>query len=51
MKFDKAFLNTCLEVLADSKLNELQKYEELQEMLVDEGYDADEMYDLILALR
>ena len=50
MKFNKAFLDSCNEVLADSKLNELQKYEELQEMLLDEGYDADAMYDLLLAL-
>jgi hypothetical protein len=50
MKFNKAFLNSCLEVLADSGLNDLQKYEELQEMLLDEGYDADQMYDLLLAL-
>lgn len=50
MKFNKAFLDSCNEVLADSKLNDLQKYEELQEMLLDEGYDADEMHDLLLAL-
>lgn len=53
MKFNKAFLDSCNEVLADSKLNDLQKYEELQElqeMLLDEGYDADAMYDLLLAL-
>lgn len=50
MKFNKAFLNSCLEVLADSSLNDLQKYEELQEMLIDEGYGPDHMYDLLLAL-
>ena len=53
MKFNKAFLDSCNEVLIDSKLNDLQKYEELQElqeMLLDEGYDADAMYDLLLAL-
>lgn len=50
MKFNRAFLDSCLEVFADSNLSDLQKYEELQEMLLDEGYDADQMYDLLLAL-
>ena len=50
MKFNKAFLNSCLEVLADAGLSDQQKYEELQEMLIDEGYDADHMFDLLLAL-
>ena len=50
MKYNKAFLDSCLEVFADSNLSDLQKYEELQEMLLDEGYDADQMYDLLLAL-
>ena len=50
MKFNKAFLDSCNEVLRDEKLNDLQKYEELQEMLLDEGYDADEMQDLLVEL-
>lgn len=50
MELSEAFRQSCLEVLADKNLNDLQKYEELQEMLLDEGYDADEMLDLLIAL-
>jgi hypothetical protein len=50
MELNEAFKQSCLEVLADKNLSDFQKYEELQEMLLDEGYDADNMYDLLLAL-
>lgn len=50
MKFSKELLDSCLEVLADKSLSDLNKYEEMEEMLLDEGYDADAIFDLLLAL-
>ena len=44
-------LKSADEILNDESLDVYQKYDELEEMLYDEGYDADDMVDLLLTLR
>lgn len=49
-KFTKELLESANEILCDSTLDIFQKNEELEEMLLDEGYDIDDMMDLLFAL-
>ena len=49
-KFSKELLDSANEILCDKSLNDSQKYNEIEEMLLDEGYDADDMFDFLLAL-
>lgn len=49
-KFSKELLDTANEILCDNTLDIFQKNEELEEMLLDEGYDMDDMVDLLFAL-
>jgi hypothetical protein len=49
--FSKELIASANEILCDKSLNDFQKYNEIEEMLLDEGYDADYMLDLLLALR
>ena len=48
--FSKELLASGNEILRDKSLNDYQKYNEIEEMLLDEGYDADDMFDFLLAL-
>lgn len=48
--FSKELLDSANEILCDKYLNDFQKYNEIEEMLLDEGYDADDMFDFLLAL-
>lgn len=50
-KFSKKLLESANEILCDKSLNDYQKYNEIEEMLLDEGYDSDDMIDILLALR
>jgi hypothetical protein len=49
-KFSKELLASANEILCNKSLNDFQKYNEIEEMLLDEGYDADDMFDFLLAL-
>lgn len=49
-KFTKEMLKSANEIINDKSLDDYQKYHELEEMLYDEGYDADDMVDLLLTL-
>ena len=49
-KFTKELLESANEILCDNTLNIFQKSEELEEMLLDEGYDMDDMVDLLFSL-
>ena len=49
-KFSKELLESANEILRDESLNIFEKNEELEEMLMDEGYDLDDMMDLLFAL-
>ena len=49
-KFSKELLESENEILCDKSLNIFEKNEELEEMLMDEGYDLDDMMDLLFAL-
>ena len=49
-KFSKELLASGNEILCDKSLNDSQKYNEIEEMLLDEGYDVDDMFDFLLAL-
>lgn len=48
--FSKELLASANEILCNKSLNDFQKYNEIEEMLLDEGYDADDMFDFLLAL-
>lgn len=48
--FSKELLDSANEIICDKSLNDYQKYNEIEEMLLDEGYDADDMVDFLLAL-
>ena len=50
-KFSKELLASGNEILCNKSLNDYQKYNEIEEMLLDEGYDADDMLDFLLALN
>lgn len=49
-KFSKELLVSANEILCDDSLNIFEKNEELECLLVDEGYDLDDMMDLLFAL-
>jgi hypothetical protein len=49
-KFSKELLASANEILCNKSLNDFQKYNEIEEMLLDEGYDADDMFDFLLSL-
>ena len=49
--FSKELLASANEILCDKSLDDFQKYNEIEEMLLDEGFDADDMFDFLLALR
>lgn len=49
-KFTKELLESANEILCDNTLDIFQKNEELEEMLLDEGYDMDDMVDLLFSL-
>lgn len=50
MKFPPHIIKQAEIILSDKSLNDIQKYEEMEEMLLDEGFDADCMFDLLMAL-
>lgn len=50
-KFSKELLASANEILCDKSLDDFQKYNEIEEMLLDEGFDADDMFDFLLALH
>ena len=50
-KFSKDLLASANEILCDKSLDDFQKYNEIEEMLLDEGFDADDMFDFLLALH
>lgn len=50
MKFSSHIIEQAEAILSDKSLSDLQKYEEMEEMLLDEGFDVDCMFDLLLAL-
>lgn len=50
-KFSKELLASANEILCDKSLDDFQKYNEIEEMLLDEGFDADDMFDFLLALQ
>jgi hypothetical protein len=49
-KFSKELLASANEILCDNTLDTFQKNEELEEMLLDEGYDLDDLMDLLFSL-
>jgi hypothetical protein len=50
MKFPSHIIKQAEAILSDKSLNDFQKYEEMEEMLLDEGFDVDYMFDLLMAL-
>ena len=49
--FPKDLIDEANEILCDSSLNYFEKHDELSELLLDWGYDLDDTFDLLLALR
>ena len=50
-KFTKEMLESAGEIVDDNGLNDIQKYNELEDLLLGEGYDLDDMMDLLLDLH
>lgn len=50
-KFTKELLESAGEIVDNTDLNDIQKYNELEDLLLDEGYDIDDMMDLLLDLH
>lgn len=50
-KFTKEMLKSAGEIVENSDLNDIQKCNELEELLLDKGYDIDDMTDLLLDLH
>lgn len=48
--FSEELIEAANDVLNDNDLSLIEKYEELEYLLLDEGYDMDEMTDLLLTL-
>ena len=51
MGFTKELLKSAGEIVNNNDLDDIQKYDELGELLLDEGYDLDDMVDLLLDLH
>ena len=49
-KFSKELLENANEILCDDSLDIFEKDEELECLLMDDGYDLDDMVDLLFAL-
>ena len=49
--FSKELLQSANEIVNDKTLNDFEKLNEIEEMLLDEGYDADYVTDLLLELN
>lgn len=49
--FTKEFIMSAAEIIYDKSLNDEDKISELREMLLDEGYETDDLVDLLLALH
>lgn len=49
--FSKELLQSANEIVNDKTLNDFEKLNEIEEMLLDEGYDADYITDLLLELN
>lgn len=50
-KFTKELLKSAGKIVDNKNLNDIQKYNELEDLLLDEGYDIDDMMDLLLDLH
>ena len=50
-KFTKELLKSAGKIVDNKDLNDIQKYNELEDLLLDEGYDIDDMMDLLLDLH
>lgn len=51
MKFSKELIESGREIINDKSLDDYQKCNELEEMLLDEGFELDCLFDFILALN
>ena len=51
VRFPKALLKSGNEIVSNNNLDDYQKFDELSEMLLDEGYDLDDMTDFLLELQ
>ena len=49
--FTKEFIMSAAEIINDKSLSDEDKISELREMLLDEGYETDDLVDLLLALN
>lgn len=49
--FTKEFIMSAAEIIHDKSLSDEDKISELREMLLDEGYETDDLVDLLLALN
>lgn len=50
-RFSNALLKSGNEIVSNNNLDDYQKFDELSEMLLDEGYDLDDMTDFLLELQ
>ena len=50
-KFTKELLKSAGEIVDNKDLNDIQKYNELEDLLLGEGFDLDDMMDLLLDLH
>lgn len=49
-RFSDEMMVNANEIICDNSLNDFEKFDELAEVLYDEGYDLDDMTDFLLEL-
>ena len=49
-RFSDEMMVNANEIICDNSLNDFEKFDELAEILYDEGYDLDDMTDFLLEL-
>lgn len=48
--FDNELLKEGNDILIDNTLSDIEKYEQLEELIENEGYTADDMFDFLQEL-